>query len=138
MKDSTKRTIKNAAKTGGKWTLQGVKLAGKGALSVAELGIKGIANVASSPKARRILAGAGTLAASVAFAPAVISVTAMNYMFQNCILDKNYSPVDAIKGTFRGTNSVLKGVLDLAAPVIAPIANETSKLAKKGKEALDR
>ncbi len=45
MKDNCKRT-KNAAKTGGKWTLQGVKLAGKGALSVAELGsAKGIANV---------------------------------------------------------------------------------------------
>ncbi len=40
---------------------------------------------ASSPKARRILAGAGTLAASVAFAPAVISVTAMNYMFPKIV-----------------------------------------------------
>lgn len=138
MKENTKRTIKNAAKTGGKWTLQGVKLAGKGVLSVAELGTKGIANVVGSPKARKILAGAGTLAASVAFAPAVIGATALNYMFQNCILDKNYSPVDAIKGTFRGTNAVLKDVLDLAAVVVEPVARETSKLARKGKEALDR
>lgn len=141
MNNNTKRKIKNAAKTGGKWTLQGIKFAGKGTLTVAQLTSKGIENVAASPKARRILAGAGTLAASVAFAPlapAAISITALNWMVKNCILDKSCSPVDSLKDTFRGTNSILKGVLDLAAPVIEPIARETSKLAKKGKEALDR
>lgn len=139
MKNDTKRKIKNVAKTGGKWTLQGVKLAGKGALTVAELGSKGVADIIGSPKARRILAGAGTLTASVALLPeAVIIATMLNYMLQNSIFDKNISPVSALKGTFRGTNKILKEVLDLAAPIIEPIANETSKLAKEGKELLDR
>ena len=59
-------------------------------------------------------------------------------MMKNCLLDKNCSPVDALKDTFRATNSVLKGVLDITAPAIEVVARETSKLAKKGKEALDR
>lgn len=138
MNVDTKRKLKNAAKTGGKWTLQGVKLAGKGALAATQFTTKGIANVAGSYKARKILAGAGTLAAGVAFAPAMLSMAALDYMFKNCLLDRDCSPVGALKDTFRATNSVLKGVLDVAAPVVEVVANETSKLAKKGKEALDR
>lgn len=138
MNPNTKRNLKNAAKTGGKWTLQGVKLAGKGALTATELTTKGIANIAGSYKARKILAGAGTLVAGVAFAPATITVAALDYMTKNCLLDKHCSPVDALKDTFRATNSVLKGVLDITGPVVEVTARETSKLAKKGKEALDR
>lgn len=138
MNPNTKRKIKNTAKTGGRWTLQGVKLAGKGALAATELTTKGIANIAGSRKARKILAGAGTLAAGVVFAPAALTFTALDYMMKNCLLDKNCSTVDALKDTFRATNSVLKGVLDITAPAIEVVARETSKLAKKGKEALDR
>lgn len=138
MNTQTKQNLKNAAKTGGRWTLQGIKLAGKGALTATELTTKGIANVAESYKSRKILAGAGTLAAGVAVAPATITIAALDYMIKNCLLDENCSPVTALKDTFRATNSVLKGVLDVAAPVVGVVAKETSELAKKGKEVLDR
>lgn len=139
MKDNTKQKIRNAAKTGGKWTLQGIKFAGKETLSVVEMTTKGIANIAGDPKSRRILAGAGTLAASVVIAPSILlGAAALNYMCQGSLIDKNISPIKALKSTMRGTNSILKDVLDLAAPIVEVTAHETSKLAKKGKEALDR
>jgi len=138
MKPNTKRNIKNVAKTGGKWALKEVKLAGKGTLTATELATKGIANIAESRAARKLLAGAGTIAATVAFAPAAISITALNYMFQNCILDKNYSATRALEATLGTTNRVLNKALGVVSVPTAAIARGTSKMAKKGKEALDR
>ena len=42
----TKKQLKNMAKTGGKYTLKGVKLLGRGALTVTELGAKATGTVA--------------------------------------------------------------------------------------------
>lgn len=138
MEEKTKRNIKNTARTGGKYALKAVKLVGKGTLTATELAGKSVARVAESRTARKILAGAGTLAANVMFAPAAISITALNYMLQNCVLGKNYSATRAIKATLGTTNKVLNEVLGIAAIPTAAIARETSKIAKKGKEALDR
>lgn len=134
---NTKRNIKNAAKTGGKFALKGVKLAGKGVLTVAELAGKGTASLIESRTTRKILAGAGTLAANVMFAQASITITALNYLVQNCVLGKNYSAASAIKATFGTTNKVLEEVLGIASVPTAALARGAGKLAKEGKKALD-
>lgn len=135
--NNAKRNIKNAARTGGKYALKGVKLAGKGVLTAAELAGKGTAKIAESRTARKILAGAGTLAANVMFAPASITITALNYLIQNCVLGKNYPATEAIKATFGTTNKVLEEVLGLAAGPTAALARGAGNLAKEGKKALD-
>ncbi len=136
--NNTKRNIKNAAKTGGKYALKGVKFAGKTMLTATEFSAKAATNVLNSNKARRILAKAGTIASTVAFIGPAISITAMNYLFQNCVLGKDVSPVTALKSTFGFSEKVMKEVLDVISVPTAAITNEIGKVANKGKQALDR
>lgn len=138
MNVATKRKIKNAAKTGGKYTLSGLKMAGKGVLSVTEIASKGVRSVAKNRNARSLIAKAGTIAATVAFPVPAIVLAGMKYMVDNCVLGHNVSAVEALMGTFRTTEKVMQGVLDVAAQPTAAIANEVQKLSKKGKDALDR
>ncbi len=138
MNNQTKRNIRNAAKTSGKYALSAVKFAGKTALSATELTAKGINRVMESPKSRRILAKAGTIAASVAFAGPAISLVAMNYLINNIVLDRNMSPLRALESTFDMSNHVLKDVLDVISIPTAVAAKEVGKIAHKGKDALDR
>jgi len=138
MSSNAKRNIKNAAKTGGKWFLKGVKLAGKGTLTVAELATNKIADIAENEKVRKLLAGTGTIVATVAFAPATISITTINYLFQNCALGKDYSATTALEETLDTTNKMLEKALEMVAIPTAALAKKASKMAKKGKEALDR
>lgn len=138
MNNQTKRNIKNTAKTGGKYALSAVKFAGKTALSATEITAKGINKVMSSPKNRRILAKAGTIAASVAFAGPAISLAAMNYLVNNIALDKSVTPLQALENTFNMSTHVLKDVLDMVSEPTAAVAKEVGKLAHKGKDALDR
>ncbi len=138
MNNKTKRTIKNAAKTGGKYALKGVKFAGKAALSTTQFAAKTVGNVMKSPDSRKILSKAGTIAASVAFAGPAISLVAMNYLFNNVALGKNVSPLDALSSTFNTSQKVLEDVLGVISVPTAVAAKGVEKMAKKGKDALDR
>lgn len=141
MTQQTKRKIKNAAKTGGKYTLQGVKFAEKTALGLTELTAKAVektAEVIGNKDVRRFIAGAGTIAAGVTFMGPVISVVAMKYLTDNILLGKKVSPVEALSSTFRASEKVLDGVLGVVTTPTKVVAKEVGKLAHKGKEALDR
>ncbi len=138
MNQQTKRKIKNAAKTGGKYALKGVKLAGKGVLTVTELASKAVQKTAKSKDARAFIAKAGTIASTVAFTGPVITISAINYILHNQLLDKNVSPVEALMSTLGATEKIMSDVLDLAAVPASIIAKETEKLSQNGKNWLDR
>lgn len=138
MNAATKRKIKNVAKTGGKYTLNGLKMAGKGVLSVTEIASRGIRNVAKDRNARSFIAKAGTIGATIAFPAPTIALAGMKYMVDNCVLGHDISAVEALMGTFRTTEKIMQSVLDVAAQPTAAIADEVQKLSKKGKDALDR
>ncbi len=138
MNTKTKKVLKNVAKTGGKFTLKGLKLAGNGTLSVAEIASKSVSKVAGSNSVRKILAKSGTLLASVAFPGPALSIIAISYLLQHCVLNKSITPVDALKQTLGISERVLKDVLDIASLPTVAISNEVSKVANKGKDALDR
>lgn len=138
MNQQTKRKIKNAAKTGGKYALKGLKLAGKGACSLTELTAKGVSKVAKSDKAKRFIAGATTIAGTVAFIGPAITLSTISFLTQNILLGKRVSPVGALKQITNVSTNVLEGVLDVVSPVAQFLAKGLGKVANKGYQALDK
>lgn len=138
----TKKKIKDIAKTGGKYTLKGVKMLGKGALTATEFGAKATGTVANgiahNYDVRKFVTGAGSIAANVAFLGPSLSITAMNYLIQNCVMGRDYSPVDALRSTFRMTEGVLDGAIGLVAEPVAAVSKGIEKVSKKGKDMLEK
>lgn len=138
----TKKDLLNVAKTGGMYTLSGVKMLGRGALTVAELGAKATENVtrgvAHNYDVRRFVTSAGSIAANVAFLGPSIGLTAMNYLVQNCVMGKNYTPVDALKSTLRMTEGVLDNAMGLVSEPVIAVSKGIENVAKKGKDVLEK
>lgn len=139
----TKKQLKNMAKTGGKYTLKGVKLLGRGALTVTELGAKATGTVAKGVAhnydVRKFVTGVGSIAANVAFLGPSLGITAMNYLIQNCAMGKSYySPVDALRSTLRMTEGVLNGAIGLVAEPVAAVSKGIENVSKKGKDILEK
>ena len=138
----TKKKLKNMSKTGGKYTLKGVKMLGRGALTVTELGAKATGTVAKGVAhnydVRKFVTGAGSIAANVAFLGPSLGITAMNYLIQNCVMGRNYSPVDALRSTLRMTEGVLDGAIGLVAEPVAAVSKGIENVSKKGKDMLEK
>lgn len=138
MKQQTKRNIKNAARTGGKYALKGMKLAGKGVCALTELTAKGVSEVTKSKHAKRFIAGATTIAGTVTLLGPVITLSTISFLAQNMLLGKRVSPVGALKQITNASTNVLEGVLNLVTAPVKGLAQGVEYVAKQGKEALDR
>ena len=137
MDNNTKRKLKNAAKTGGKFTLAGLKMAGKGVLSATELTSKAVRDVARSENAKRLISKAAVIAATVAFPAPAIMLTGMKYMIDSCVLGDKVSAIDSLFGTFRTSEKIMKGILDIVAVPTEIAAIGVQEMSKFGKKALN-
>ena len=138
------QNAKAITKAGGKYALKGIKYAGIGVLGATDLAARGVNKVASSRKGRTLASKAALIAACVAFpsvaatfATAGITMTAVNYMFNNCILGKEQSAVDAALGVKHASDKVLENALSIVSVPTKFISKEISKAAKKGETALE-
>lgn len=138
MDNNTKRKLKNVAKTGGKFTLAGLKMAGKGVLGVTELTSKAVKNVARSENAKRLISKAAVIAATVAFPAPAIMLTGMKFMIDSCVLGDKVSAIDSLFGTFKTSEKVMKGILDIVSVPAEIAAIGVQKMSEMGKDALSR
>lgn len=138
MNSETKRNIKNLARTGGNYSLKGIKFAGKSILEATEVTAKTLADISKNEHARKFIAKVGTIAACVSFTAPTIALTSMNYIVRNAILNEGISPVDALMSTFNVTEKIMNEVLDFVAVPTEQLSKSVENIAHKGKEALDR
>lgn len=139
MNINSKRKLNNIARTDGRYFFKGLKLADKDILNITELGTKVITKVAQNKESKKFIAKTGTIAACVNFATPTIMLTGLNYVVQNSLQDKNISPVTALKSTIAASEKVMNGVFDIMSPPSNEMVSKNiGKIAKRGKEALER
>ena len=138
MDNNAKRKLKNVAKTGKKFTLAGLKMAGKGVLGVTELASKAVKNVARSENAKRLISKTTVIAATVAFPAPAVMLAGMKHMIDRCVLGDKVSAIDSLLETLQTSKKIMKGNLDIVTVPTKIAAVSVQKMSKMGRDALSR
>lgn len=127
----------------GKFTLKGIKYAGIGLLSAADLATRGADTIIKSPKGRKLASKAAIIAACVAFpsvlatvATAGITTTAINYVYHNCLEGRRTTAIDAADNVLHMSDKVLEKALSIVAVPAHLAVRGIGDISRTGKEVL--
>ena len=128
-----------------KFALSGIKFAGKGLLTGAELAGKGVKSVADNKSGRKLLSKVAIIAACVAmpsvaatFLTGGITATALKYVYDNIILGKTTTALQAAESVTQSADKVLEHTLAAVSIPLRGIGKGIEDTAKFGKNALDK
>lgn len=106
---SAKRNLRNLSRTSEKYTFKGIKFAGIDMLTATELNDEKL-NMRND-KVHCLITNAGKITPSVSFRKPSISITSVNYFFDECSYGKENNPVESLRITLKTSENVLGNIL---------------------------